>query len=123
MVVMTGIKRDVISKDAIIKINKSIGESGVFRDEGILDYVLYNVMRSRGVNRKSAILMVGIAKNHPFVDGNKRTAYESTKVFLSLHGKKLKVKNERTKLDALFRIANGTYNINDVTIWIANHTK
>jgi len=39
------------------------------------DYAIYQVNRSRNVLRKSTIILHGIATGHPFVDGNKRTAF------------------------------------------------
>ncbi len=120
---MTKVIADIFTKDAIILINRCVGESGVIRDEGTLDHILYQMKKTRGVNKKSAILMIKIAREHPFVDGNKRTAYESAKYFLSLHGKKLRTKTMQSKFDLMFRIANGTYNLTDVTYWIANHTE
>lgn len=35
---------------------------------------------------KAAALLEGIAQNHPFTDGNKRTAYTCTVLFLYLNG-------------------------------------
>ena len=35
---------------------------------------------------QAALYMVGIARNHPFVDGNKRTGYISGMTFLHLNG-------------------------------------
>lgn len=40
----------------------------------------------KGITRKAAILLVGLLKNHPFVDGNKRTALTVCGVFLQLNG-------------------------------------
>ncbi len=76
------------------------GATGM-RDEGLLDSAL---------NRASNIAMygepdyadlaaaygVGIAKNHPFVDGNKRTAFLSIGLFFGLNGMRLKA----TQVDA-----------------------
>jgi death-on-curing protein len=38
---------------------------------------------------KAAALMESLLKNHPFLDGNKRTAFASAGVFLRLNGFKL----------------------------------
>src|SRR3978361_2032176 len=66
------------------------GAIGV-RDEGLLDSAL-----ARPLNRVSygepepaelaAVYALGIARNHPFVDGNKRTAYVAMETFLALNG-------------------------------------
>ena len=34
----------------------------------------------------AAVYAIGIARNHPFIDGNKRTAYVAMVVFLALNG-------------------------------------
>ena len=38
---------------------------------------------------KAAVLLHAIARNHPFADGNKRTAWVVARLFLALNGKKL----------------------------------
>lgn len=48
---------------------------------------------------KAAALMQSLAVNHPFVDGNKRTAWLSTVVFLRIHGIEL-----RPDIDAAERL-------------------
>lgn len=39
-----------------------------------------------GLFDKAGVLLYGLTKNHPFVNGNKRTAFLSTSVFLLLNG-------------------------------------
>ncbi len=43
---------------------------------------------------KAAALMDSLIRNHPFVDGNKRTAITATALFLRLNGHSLLVPNE-----------------------------
>lgn len=38
------------------------------------------------IHEKAAALLHGLARNHPFVDGNKRTAWAATHVFYLLNG-------------------------------------
>jgi death-on-curing protein len=69
------------------------GGRGV-RDDGMLESAL-----ARPVNRwaygdddpasLAAAYAFGIARNHPFVDGNKRTAWVLARLFLVLNGHKL----------------------------------
>jgi len=76
------------------------GASGI-RDEGLLDSAL-----NRAVNlamygnpdfaELAAAYGVGLAKNHAFVDGNKRAAFLSIGLFLGLNGYRLKA----TQVDA-----------------------
>jgi death-on-curing protein len=43
---------------------------------------------------KTAALMDSLVRNHPFVDGNKRTAITSAGIFLRINGYRLVVENE-----------------------------
>ena len=43
---------------------------------------------------KGAVLMESLAQNHPFVDGNKRTAITATAMFLRQNGYALQTTNE-----------------------------
>lgn len=53
----------------------------------------------------AAIYSHGIAKNHAFFDGNKRTAFAAADIFLSLNGYQLNEKYEMVYVDALEKIA------------------
>jgi death-on-curing protein len=44
--------------------------------------------------QKTAALMESLAQNHPFVDGNKRTAITSAAMFLLQNGRSLQTTNE-----------------------------
>ena len=65
------------------------------RDEGLLDSAL-----ARPVNRwtygeddvasLAAAYAYGVARNHPFIDGNKRTAWVLARLFLAINGHGLK---------------------------------
>lgn len=71
------------------------GPTGL-RDTGLLDSALARPMNRVPMNRVgygdpdvaelAAAHALGIAKNHPFVDGNKRTAYVAMDLFLRLNG-------------------------------------
>lgn len=72
------------------------GSLGV-RDEGLLDSALarpQNVFQyedSADLCRLAASYAHALAKNHPFVDGNKRTAFLAAAVFLERNGARLRV--------------------------------
>jgi death-on-curing protein len=66
------------------------GADGV-RDLGLLDSALGWPLNKfaygeTGFTVLAAAYAFGIARNHPFVDGNKRTAFASIIVFLALNG-------------------------------------
>ncbi|MBF9072464.1 type II toxin-antitoxin system death-on-curing family toxin [Streptacidiphilus fuscans] len=63
------------------------------RDLGLLESAMsrpgsqmYGVEAYPGLFEKAAALLQSLAINHPFVDGNKRTAWLCTVVFLDLNG-------------------------------------
>jgi death-on-curing protein len=69
------------------------GAQGI-RDEGLLQSALARPrhLASNGrpdVFELSAAYGFGIARNHPFVDGNKRTAFVAVELFLVLNGAEL----------------------------------
>ena len=70
---------------------------------------------------KSAVLLHSLLKNHPFLDGNKRTALASCAIFLKRNGYTLKM----PKVDGLefvLNIENDTLDEKAITEWINNHT-
>lgn len=120
-IAMVTAKAETISKETLIEINKLNSDQGV-RSEADLDHIVYRMARTRGLNRKVALLLIEIIQKHPFFDGNKRTAFESAVAFLNLHNKRLDV-GDRAKIDLVFRVANRTAVLKDVAMWIANHTR
>ena len=67
------------------------GGSGI-RNEALLDSALARPKQKHGYEPDTPIFVLaaaysfGIAKNHPFVDGNKRTAFTIGTLFLELNG-------------------------------------
>ena len=71
------------------------GASGI-RDDGLLESALarpQNLLAygSPDIVELAASYAYGLAKNHPFVDGNKRAAFLATGLFLALNGQRLVV--------------------------------
>ncbi|HET7656468.1 MAG TPA: type II toxin-antitoxin system death-on-curing family toxin [Luteimonas sp.] len=71
------------------------GDSGV-RDEGMLESALARPRQLHAYGDPApdlaalaASLAYGLARNHPFIDGNKRTAAVACEVFLVLNGARL----------------------------------
>lgn len=62
------------------------------RDEGLLASALargrhrYGYEEGADIYRLAADYGYGIARNHPFIDGNKRTAFQAMYVFLKVNG-------------------------------------
>jgi death on curing protein len=56
------------------------------RDEGLLDSALAFAYGDPSLFEMAAALAVGICKNHPFLDRNKRTSLVATELLLELSG-------------------------------------
>lgn len=70
------------------------GGSAGLRDEGLLDSALARPLNLVAYGEPdfadlAASYALGLAKNHPFVDGNKRAAFLSAGLFLALNGFRL----------------------------------
>jgi death on curing protein len=66
------------------------GDHGV-RDHGLLISALYRPQTGYYADliEEAAALWESLAQNHPFIDGNKRTAFASTYTFLAINGARL----------------------------------
>ncbi len=74
------------------------------------------------VQLKAAALAFSIVMNHPFLDGNKRTAHAAMEVFLRLNGHELAASlddQEKTLLD----LAAGTLAREGFTAWVTAHVQ
>jgi death on curing protein len=77
------------------------GTSGV-RDEGLLDSALAQPQATFGgellhptIHEQAAAYLYHLAMNHPFIDGNKRTAFAVMDTFITLNGYTLNLSQEQ----------------------------
>ena len=98
-------------------------EKGV-RDMGLLASAVNAPFQSFGgvelyptLMEKAARLCYGIAKNHPFFDGNKRTALHSMLVFLAVNGCALE-EQDAVLEEIIIDIAAGNLAPEDLTVWL-----
>ena len=62
----------------------------------------------------------GIARNHPFIDGNKRTAFVVCRLFLKLNGTNLTASQEE-KYNSFLTLAAGNLSEQELANWITSH--
>jgi death-on-curing protein len=103
------------------------GSSGI-RDAGLLDSAMgkpqnQHAYGSQNLFDLAASYASGLAKNHPFIDGNKRVAFVTAITFLELNG----LKFSATEADAALRtlaLAAGEMTESAYAAWLeANCTK
>lgn len=97
-----------VAREAILAVHDQLiaefgGSTGI-RDRGLLDSALGRSENKFAYGERSVFVLAaayafGIAKNHPFVDGNKRTAFVAAAMFLESNG----VRFGATEADAVVR--------------------
>ncbi len=99
------------------------GAAGI-RDEALLDSALARPQQlfSYGdpppdLVELTASLAYGLTRNHPFVDGNKRTAHVCYRVFLALNGAELMASQEE-KYVAMMGLADGAWSEAEFAQWL-----
>lgn len=103
------------------------GGAAGLRDEGLLESAL-----ARPINRRAyegvedllelaATYAVGIASNHPFVDGNKRMAFIALGVFLADNGIVLTA-NDEDATQIMLSVARGESDIGALSEWLETRT-
>jgi death-on-curing protein len=95
------------------------------RDGGLLDSALARPQHllnydDPDVSELTAAYGWGIARNHPFVDGNKRTALVAAELFLVLNGYELLADNADCVVTML-SVAAGEMAEDDFAAWIRGH--
>jgi death-on-curing protein len=121
-----------IRRDAVLALHaRSLalhgGAEGV-RDEGLLESALQrpqNRHQYDGVDdpaELAATYVVGLAANHPFVDGNKRAAFACLLLFLRLNGRRLTA-DQVSATRMMFAVAAGEIGIEDLAAWIRTNSE
>ncbi|MEM5802283.1 MAG: Fic family protein [Candidatus Aenigmatarchaeota archaeon] len=67
--------------EEIIEINKRLGEGGILVNKNNLEFILEKVKAAKGFIKKATIFLYDIIRLHPFLNGNKRTAFHTMFIF------------------------------------------
>ena len=99
------------------------GGSGV-RDEALLDSALARPQQLHAYGDPTpdladlaASLAFGLARNHPFVDGNKRTAHVCYRAFIALNDGEMTASDEE-KYVAMLGLAAGSMSESEFADWL-----
>ena len=93
------------------------------RDAGLLESALarpvnhYLYKPDSDVAELAAAYAFGLSKNHPFVDGNKRTAFLTLGLFLAANGWRLET-TQVDAIEAMLALATGKVDENALGHWI-----
>lgn len=121
------IEPEWVTEEAVLAIHaRQLAEHGGgegVRDMGLLQSALarpqnaFHYERVTSLARLAAAYAFGIAKNHAFVDGNKRTAYVVARLFLLQNGYTLNATKEEKYLTFL-ALAEGALSKEQLAEWL-----
>ena len=119
-----------LSKNVILAVHdEQIAENGGgagIRDLGLLASAMARPLHlysyeSPTIVELAAAYAVGIIRDHPFVDGNKRTGFLAAYIFLAMHELKLSAP-ETEVVRVVLDLAQGNMAEKEFCIWLGNNT-
>ena len=102
------------------------GLAGI-RDEGLLDSALGRPQNLFAYGKPTLFALAasyafGLAKNHPFIDGNKRTAFVTAVLFLELNGRRFSAEEADAAVRTL-ALAAGEMSEAEYAAWLKTNSK
>lgn len=120
------------AKDVLLLHNMAVDVSGGshgLRDLGLLESAVARPQSSFGgkdlypdIFLKAAALIHSLLRNHPFVDGNKRTSMFSAMTFLELNGYSFDARQKEVVNFAL-KVENEKLSVEEIAKWLKEHVK
>jgi death-on-curing protein len=99
------------------------------KDIGLLDSALARPKTSlfgedayQTLELKGAALMHSIIKNHPMIDGNKRSSWIALNSFFEINGKTINADTEDA-FEFVLAVATDAINLEQMASWIKDHTE
>jgi death on curing protein len=104
------------------------GGAGGIRDDGLLESTLARPQQMLAYAEPepdladlATALAYGIARNHPFVDGNERTAYVALRTFLVVNGTDV-VASAEDRYTHMLALADGTLSVPEFSVWLRSYS-
>jgi death on curing protein len=116
----------ITEEDIVAFYREVIGDPHLRYPEGLASAVgrpqqsAFGIDAYPSIQEKAAALMHSLAENQPFIDGNKRIAWISGKLFLQIHGYTIQATDEEALDLFLNRVANGM-TVAELADWIVRH--
>ena len=121
--------REFLTMDEVVAIHdvaiRVLGGMNGLRDMGALASA---IMRPQigyydGLVEEAAALLESLAMNHPFVDGNKRTAFYSTDAFLRKNGSFIDCDNDEAHQHFMHLFETNSFRFAQLREWLEEHVK
>ncbi len=121
-----------VAKQAIVLLHaEALAEHGGaegIRDEAALESALARPLNrfaygeTTDISTLAAVYAVGISGNHPFVDGNKRTAFIAMGLFLALNGVRLSA-DQVDATRVMLAVAAGQLGEDELAEWVHRQSR
>ncbi len=121
--------RRFLSFEQVVEINaemvRQFGATYALRDAGALYAAVARPQSGyyADIIEEAAALFESLSQNHPFVDGNRRTAITATAVFLMMNGWKLFLSDLETYQWLIGLYETGGVNKAAIESWLRQHAK
>lgn len=109
------------------EVSRATGGCAGIPDRGLLESAVGNPLATfggedlyPGLLAKVAALLYGVARGHPFVDGNKRTPFVAAAVVLRKNGLRLRAPQAEV-VGFMEAVAAGRVSLDEVVAWLAQH--
>ena len=99
------------------------GGSGGVRDQGLLESALYRPQTGYYADliEEAAALWESLGQNHPFIDGNKRTAFAATYTFLAINGSRITADAQQTYAFITALYETNQFRFERLVPWLRDH--
>ena len=120
---------DYIRVDDILAIHadqiERYGGGDGIRDPGLLEAALFRPQTGyySTLIEEAAALWESLSQNHPFVDGNKRTAFAATYVFLAINGLDITATDDEAQEFILGLYDTSSVTFDNLRVWLGENTK
>lgn len=107
---------------------RRIGGSYGVRDLGLIESAVARPQSGFGgvylykdIFDMAAALLQSLLKNHPFIDGNKRTALTSASIFLQINGYSL-IENNPKAVEFAVKVDNANLTLEEISCWLKENS-
>lgn len=122
---------EFLDRDVVLAIHdRQLAEHGGLagvRDGGLLDSALARPQNRHAygienIEELASAYAYGIARNHPFLDGNKRTAWAVARTFMAMNGQRL-VPDRAQAVENMVLLAEGLLDEAGFAAWLAGQLR
>src|SRR5262245_9667694 len=101
------------------------GGSHGLRDPGLLEAALFRPQTGYYADliEEAAALWESMSQNHPFIDGNKRTAFAAIYTFLAINGARLAAGAQQTYDFVAGLYEENRFNFDELVRWLREHVE